>query len=77
MPMIRLCSTSAASARLNFPDQLNGAAAGADRPEVRKEGVKLMAVAIRKKAAEVSARVDALLSSNGRGVHLPPLMLLS
>jgi hypothetical protein len=36
-----------------------------------------MAVAIRKKAAEVSARVDALLSSNGRGVHLPPLMLLS
>jgi EREBP-like factor len=63
------------SARLNFPDQLDGAA---DRPEDGKEGGGLTAAAIRKKAAEVGARVDALHSgSGGGGVHLPPPMPLS
>ncbi|OEL28384.1 Ethylene-responsive transcription factor ERF008 [Dichanthelium oligosanthes] len=47
------------SARLNFPDQLDGAAAD-DRPEGQKDGGGLTAAAIRKKAAEVGARVDAL-----------------
>ncbi|XP_066380599.1 ethylene-responsive transcription factor RAP2-1-like [Miscanthus floridulus] len=49
------------SARLNFPDQLDGAAV-ADNPEGHKDGAGagLTAAAIRKKAAEVGARVDAL-----------------
>ncbi|GJN00838.1 hypothetical protein PR202_ga18056 [Eleusine coracana subsp. coracana] len=65
------------SARLNFPDQLDGATAlgAADQPdEDRREGGGLTAAAIRKKAAEVGARVDALHSSHGAGagVHTPP-----
>ena len=49
------------SARLNFPDQLDGAAV-ADNPE---DGAGLTAAAIRKKAAEVGARVDALHCGGG------------
>ncbi|KAK3128476.1 hypothetical protein QOZ80_6BG0462200 [Eleusine coracana subsp. coracana] len=63
------------SARLNFPDQLDGATAlgAADQPdEERREGGGLTAAAIRKKAAEVGARVDALHSTHGAGVHTPP-----
>lgn len=60
------------SARLNFPDQLDGAAAAAGGPEDHKEGgAALTAAAIRKKAAEVGARVDAQHSGGG-GVGAPP-----
>ncbi|KAL6897980.1 hypothetical protein ACP4OV_006576 [Aristida adscensionis] len=59
------------SARLNFPDQLDGAAA-AEQPEDRREGGGLTAAAIRKKAAEVGARVDALHSGVGAGGPPPP-----
>ncbi|XP_066376314.1 ethylene-responsive transcription factor RAP2-9-like [Miscanthus floridulus] len=54
------------SARLNFPDQLDGAAV-ADNPEGHKDGAGagLTAAAIRKKAAEVGARVDALHCGGG------------
>jgi EREBP-like factor len=57
------------SARLNFPDQLQLAAAPGDLKE------ELTAAAIRKKAAEVGARVDALQSCGGGGgppVAQPP-----
>jgi EREBP-like factor len=54
------------SARLNFPDQLDGAAV-ADNPEGHKDGAGLTAAAIRKKAAEVGARVDALHCGGGGG----------
>jgi EREBP-like factor len=58
------------SARLNFPDQLDGAAV-AERPEGHKDGgAGLTAAAIRKKAAEVGARVDALHC--GGVAHPPP-----
>ena len=58
------------SARLNFPDQLDGAAV-AERPEGHKDGAAgLTAAAIRKKAAEVGARVDALHC--GGVAHPPP-----
>jgi EREBP-like factor len=72
------------SARLNFPDQLDGAAA-ADRHDAHNDGggggAGLTAAAIRKKAAEVGARVDALhcggvgLGGGGGGgsLPLPPL----
>lgn len=60
------------SARLNFPDQLDGAAV-AERPEGHKDGAAgLTAAAIRKKAAEVGARVDALHCGVGAGAHPPP-----
>lgn len=63
------------SARLNFPDQLDGAAV-ADRPEGHKDGggggAGLTAAAIRKKAAEVGARVDALHCGVGLGGGAPP-----
>ncbi|KAL6645651.1 hypothetical protein ACP70R_017259 [Stipagrostis hirtigluma subsp. patula] len=64
------------SARLNFPDQLDGAAA-AEQPEDRKEGGGLTAAAIRKKAAEVGARVDALHSGIGGAPTPPPPLPLS
>ncbi|KAF0901581.1 hypothetical protein E2562_003553 [Oryza meyeriana var. granulata] len=63
------------SARLNFPDQLDGAtAAGAGgAAEDHREGGGLTAAAIRKKAAEVGARVDAQHSVGGVvGTPLPP-----
>ncbi|XP_040381035.1 ethylene-responsive transcription factor RAP2-9-like [Oryza brachyantha] len=54
------------SARLNFPDQLDGATAAGGAgagaggaAEDHREGGGLTAAAIRKKAAEVGARVDA------------------
>ncbi|XP_062228162.1 ethylene-responsive transcription factor RAP2-1-like [Phragmites australis] len=59
------------SARLNFPDQLDGAEV-AEQPEGRKEGGGLTAAAIRKKAAEVGARVDALHSGVGGAPPPPP-----
>uniref|UniRef100_A0A0D9WMA8 AP2/ERF domain-containing protein n=1 Tax=Leersia perrieri TaxID=77586 RepID=A0A0D9WMA8_9ORYZ len=61
------------SARLNFPDQLDGAtalaaaAAGAAGDEHKEGG--LTAAAIRKKAAEVGARVDA---QHSVGMAAPP-----
>jgi EREBP-like factor len=58
------------SARLNFPDQLDGAAV-ADNPEGHRDGgagAGLTAAAIRKKAAEVGARVDALHCGVGVGL---------
>uniref|UniRef100_A0A0E0L8C0 AP2/ERF domain-containing protein n=1 Tax=Oryza punctata TaxID=4537 RepID=A0A0E0L8C0_ORYPU len=62
------------SARLNFPDQLDGAAsaggAGGGGAEDHRE---LTAAAIRKKAAEVGARVDAQHSVVG-GVGSPVLL---
>ncbi|CAL5051253.1 unnamed protein product [Urochloa decumbens] len=64
------------SARLNFPDQLDGAAV-ADHTEGHKDGgAGLTAAAIRKKAAEVGARVDALHCGVGLGgapLAPPPL----
>ncbi|PUZ62034.1 hypothetical protein GQ55_4G326400 [Panicum hallii var. hallii] len=60
------------SARLNFPDQLDGAAV-AERPDGQKNGgAGLTAAAIRKKAAEVGARVDALHCGVGGGAPPPP-----
>ncbi|CAN6190722.1 unnamed protein product [Urochloa humidicola] len=70
------------SARLNFPDQLDGAAV-ADHTEGHKDGgAGLTAAAIRKKAAEVGARVDALhcgveLGGGGGGAPLAPPPLSS
>jgi EREBP-like factor len=58
------------SARLNFPDQLLDGAQGLAAPGDLKEG--LTAAAIRKKAAEVGARVDALQSCGGGGPPLAP-----
>lgn len=63
------------SARLNFPDQLlDGAASVAAGPGDLKEGGGggLSAAAIRKKAAEVGARVDALQSCGGGPPVAPP-----
>ncbi|WVZ82366.1 hypothetical protein U9M48_029633 [Paspalum notatum var. saurae] len=75
------------SARLNFPDQLDGAAAAAESPEGGRRGdggagagAGLTAAAIRKKAAEVGARVDALHCGGagaGVGVSPPPPPLAS
>ncbi|KQK19450.1 ethylene-responsive transcription factor RAP2-1 [Brachypodium distachyon] len=56
------------SARLNFPDQLDGATAALKL----EENGGLTAAAIRKKAAEVGARVDALHSGIGCGAPPPP-----
>ncbi|XP_047062430.1 ethylene-responsive transcription factor RAP2-1-like [Lolium rigidum] len=59
------------SARLNFPDQLlDGAAPAAVADLKEAAGGALSAAAIRKKAAEVGARVDALHSA---GVGGPPV----
>lgn len=64
------------SARLNFPDQLlDGAAsalAAASPGDLKEGGGGLTAAAIRKKAAEVGARVDALHSGGGPPVAPPP-----
>ncbi|KAM0918704.1 hypothetical protein ACQ4PT_008683 [Festuca glaucescens] len=54
------------SARLNFPDQLLDGAASVAAPG------GLTAAAIRKKAAEVGARVDALHSGGGGGPPVAP-----
>jgi EREBP-like factor len=71
------------AARLNFPDQLDGAqaaaAAAADSTEGPRRdgaGAGLTAAAIRKKAAEVGARVDALHCGAGlAGGGTSPLLL--
>lgn len=62
------------SARLNFPDQLlDGAAAPAAPGDLREGGGGgLTAAAIRKKAAEVGARVDALHSGGILVAGAPP-----
>ncbi|KAJ1258181.1 hypothetical protein BS78_10G055300 [Paspalum vaginatum] len=59
------------SARLNFPDQLDGAAAADGGRRGDAAGAGLTAAAIRKKAAEVGARVDAL-HCGGLGVGAGP-----
>ncbi|CAM0912955.1 unnamed protein product [Alopecurus aequalis] len=56
------------SARLNFPDQLAVAAPG----DLKEGGEGMSAAAIRKKAAEVGARVDALHSGGGGAPVAPP-----
>ncbi|KAM0894749.1 hypothetical protein ACQ4PT_024226 [Festuca glaucescens] len=61
------------SARLNFPDQLlDGAASVAAPGDLKEGGGGLSAAAIRKKAAEVGARVDALHSACGGGSPVAP-----
>ncbi|XP_030475288.1 ethylene-responsive transcription factor ERF008 [Syzygium oleosum] len=51
------------SARLNFPEFVAGAAAAAEEEEEAGGGGDMSAATIRKKAAEVGARVDAALIS--------------
>lgn len=60
------------SARLNFPDQLLDGAAVAAPGDLKEGGGGLTAAAIRRKAAEVGARVDALHSGGGGPPVAPP-----
>ncbi|KAB8101371.1 hypothetical protein EE612_032150 [Oryza sativa] len=59
------------SARLNFPDQLDGAGGGGGSGGGAEDHRELTAAAIRKKAAEVGARVDAQHSVVGAAAPVP------